>query len=133
MITKLVKRMVPGEVPEARSDLGRCWLWTGQLNAKGYARLSGYSVHRTMYEIVVGKIPPGLTIDHLCRVKNCVRPRHMEVVTREENSHRNLGFKPQCSQGHDYTEENTYWYRGNRSCRTCRNERSAAYKTRRAA
>ena len=68
-----------------------CWLWTGA-QVKGYGRLRfGGRVqpaHRVAYEMMVGPIPSGLTLDHLCHVKACVRPSHLEPVTQAENLHR---------------------------------------------
>jgi hypothetical protein len=71
-----------------------CWLWTPVSNAFGYGvfrqRGGGAAyVHRIAYEELVGPIPPGWTIDHLCRVKRCVNPAHLEPCTRAENARRN--------------------------------------------
>lgn len=68
-----------------------CWLWTGSTaNGYGQARVGGKTVraHRASYELLVGPIPEGLTLDHLCHVKNCVRPEHLEPVTAAENTRR---------------------------------------------
>lgn len=66
-----------------------CWLFTGVTNHKGYGRTGDNSkAHRYYYQELVGPIPKGLTLDHLCRVKLCVNPAHMEVVSRSENSRR---------------------------------------------
>ncbi len=67
-----------------------CWIWTGTLTAKGYGRISRskhnrHRAHRWAYEYFKGPIPEGLTIDHLCSVKACVNPEHLEAVTNEEN------------------------------------------------
>jgi hypothetical protein len=73
-----------------------CWLWTGSLS-RGYGRVrdrrSGKSVpvHRIAYELLVGPIPDGLTIDHLCRVRCCVNPTHLQPVTNRENILRGNG------------------------------------------
>jgi hypothetical protein len=69
-----------------------CWLWNGRPGRNGYGRISIGNrvlyVHRVSYEHHVGPIPAGLTIDHLCRVRLCVRPDHLEPVTRAENTRR---------------------------------------------
>jgi HNH endonuclease len=69
-----------------------CWLWSGARTAAGYGArwLDGRTryVHRLSYEALVGPIPEGLTIDHLCHNRACCNPAHMEVVTRSENGRR---------------------------------------------
>ena len=80
-----------------RSAPQGCWLWLGQRNAWGYGhfrRTLAPGVHRTVkahryaYVLVVGPIPPGLTLDHLCGHPACVRPEHLEPVTAAENLRR---------------------------------------------
>lgn len=100
-----------------------CWLWTGALNNKGYGQWGQNgrtrSAHRVAYEFFVGPIPEGLTIDHLCRVRRCVRPDHLEPVTSAENTRRAKG--DECPKGHPYTPENTKHRKdnGRRICVTC--------------
>lgn len=70
-----------------------CWLWTGSLDTNGYGQLQGLRrkrqmAHRMAYEGIVGPIPDGLTLDHLCRNTRCVRPDHLEPVTHYENLRR---------------------------------------------
>lgn len=72
---------------------GDCWLWTGSPDANGYGRFvrDGGAieyVHRVAYQLLVGPIPDGLTVDHLCFTRMCVRPEHLESVTNEENARR---------------------------------------------
>lgn len=109
---------------------GGCWIWQGYIAETGYGRLnaSGKTVyaHRASYEIHVGPIPEGLTIDHLCRVRACVNPDHLEVVTLKENIARS--FAPSaiaareniCQRGHVLDDANVYMRNsGRRLCRTC--------------
>lgn len=119
-----------GPVPEHQPRLGPCWVWLGKPSAHGY----GYFwydgkkrlAHRFSYKHLVGPIPDGLVIDHLCRNKMCVNPRHLEPVTDRVNilrgeapAARNV-LKNQCNQGHPFDDVNTYWYpNGDRGCRTC--------------
>jgi hypothetical protein len=84
----------------------RCWLYEGCLNPAGYGvtNLGGREdgealVHRLVYEELVGPIPAGLTLDHLCRVRNCVRPNHLEPVTQAENVRRAMRRDGFCKKG----------------------------------
>ncbi len=109
---------------------GDCWLWTGARSTSGYARLRvdgrSVDVHRWAYGLFVGPIPDGLQLDHLCRVRHCVRPSHLEPVTQVENMRRGRGIgvrnslKTHCPQGHEYTPDNTLNEGGARRCRICR-------------
>lgn len=107
-----------------------CWLWTGNIAVNGYGKFrhggSGqYSVHRFAYEHFIGPIPKGLTVDHLCRVRCCVNPAHLEVVTKRENTLRGIGpaainaRKTHCLRGHEFTKENTVTRQGGRLCKIC--------------
>lgn len=120
-----------------------CRLWTGPLTNAGYGRLTwvcdeGYLIrgaHRLAYHLFVAPVPADrlLSIDHLCRVRHCVNPAHLELVRQRENVMRSpiaVGAinarKTHCAQGHPYNEENTYTYTFKtrattvRVCRTCR-------------
>jgi hypothetical protein len=119
---------------------GECWLWTGSRQKNGYGRFSlknrGRLAHRFAYELVVGPIPEGLEIDHLCRVRACVRPDHLEAVTRRVNSLRSTSFaaqnakKTHCVRGHALEGENLYSRNGWRWCRQCRQENLDAFLAR---
>jgi hypothetical protein len=121
-----------------------CWLWTGHLNHEGYglARVGGVNggTHRHAWRMLRGPIPPGLTIDHLCRVRRCVNPDHMELVSMRENTLRGVGpsarnaVKTECAHGHPFDEENTQvaLERGRlrRNCRACGRARTARFSAR---
>ncbi|GAB3776674.1 hypothetical protein GCM10027600_42800 [Nocardioides ginsengisegetis] len=109
-----------------------CWIWKGHITRYGYGQLRGKKAHRLVYEAMVGPIPEGLVIDHLCRNRACVNPEHMEPVTNEENLDRGARSpsKTTCPVGHSYTPENTYVYNGARQCRTCRREAARRYRAR---
>lgn len=93
---------------------GACWLWTGGLTDEGYGYywLSGrtYGAHRIAYNDLIGDVPPGMHLDHLCRIRNCVNPDHLEVVTPTVNSDRANRYRAEadlCNHGHEWTPENT--------------------------
>jgi len=102
-----------------------CWNYTGARNPKGYGRILQGTAHRYFYEKLVGAIPDGLHIDHLCMNTSCVNPEHLEPVTNEENARRRSQATTHCSRGHEFTPENTYRREGRnaRECVTCRRER----------
>ena len=106
-----------------------CWEWTAAKTSEGYGAIGKGSreegtvlAHRVMYEALVGPIPNGLVIDHLCRNRGCVNPTHMEPVTTRENILRGEGLTAQqarrthCPAGHSYASKNS---RGDRICLTC--------------
>lgn len=90
-----------GPVPFELVDTGfssPCWLWLRSKNSEGYALRRGKQytttlVHRQHYEFFRGPVPDGLDLDHLCRVRHCVNPEHVEPVTRATNAHRGAGTK----------------------------------------
>jgi len=103
-----------------------CWTWTGTIDPGGYGHYKlGQSqhAHRVAYELVVGPIPEGLELDHLCRNPSCVNPAHLEPVTHAENVRRGtVAQRTHCQKGHEYTPENTRMRNGARVCRECHRE-----------
>jgi hypothetical protein len=112
-----------------------CWLWRGAVGYDGYGRTSDLQrrmmAHRVAYEMLVGPIPAGLVLDHLCRVRHCVNPAHLEPVTQRENIRRGAGLaarnasKTHCPRNHPYDEANTAYRQGYRHCRACERDRGA--------
>lgn len=112
---------------------GICWVWLASLDDHGYGRfcrgargLGESKAHRWSYEFLVGPIPEGMTVDHLCRNRKCVNPDHMEIVTQGTNVLRGYTLagmnarKTHCKNGHEFTPENTRIRRhGWRECRQC--------------
>lgn len=112
---------------------GGCWLWEGGTFPAGYGSISidnqTQLVHRVVYEAVVGPIPEGHEVDHVCRVRLCIR--HLEAVTPAENMHR--AQRSHCRRGHPFTAANTIRVKGKphqRVCRTCRAVSRHAYRQR---
>lgn len=95
-----------------------CWVWTGALSGSGYGRVNvegkNRQAHRTVYAMHKGAIPEGMQIDHLCKVRCCVNPDHLEPVTQLENLRRADHFAKgkfkravtHCPHGHPYDGEN---------------------------
>jgi hypothetical protein len=107
-----------------------CWLWKGYRNEYGYGRFAFGNktlyAHRFAYELLVAPIPEGLQIDHLCRVRHCVNPDHLEAVPQSVNILRGTGpaarnhDATECTHGHPFDEDNTYIRpNGSRSCKQC--------------
>lgn len=109
-----------------------CWDWTASKNI-GYGQIGAGGkngkplfAHRVSYELHKGPIPKHLVIDHICRNRGCVNPDHLRVVTRLENVMCGMSLPAlkkhwtSCPRGHEYKEENIYWFRGHRCCRQCR-------------
>lgn len=110
---------------------GQCWEWQGSKNNKGYGCFSIENklmlAHRVAYELFVGPIPEGLTIDHLCRNRICVNTEHLEPVPMRENWARGEANSAvstrtgECQRGHPFDEANTYNRpNGKRTCIACR-------------
>lgn len=117
-----------------------CWLWTGSI-AGGYGKMWFHGMprlaHRIAYRYWVGPLPDGLQLDHLCRVRHCVNPAHLEPVTAAENVRRgtvgwNHRDKTHCPKGHPYDDENTYHGTNGRACRECQREHQRNYRLRKA-
>ena len=101
-----------------------CWLWMGATQSRGYGSLSidgrAWLAHRAVYTLLVDEIPDGLTLDHLCLVKRCVNPSHLEPVSASENKRRQTQSITHCLRGHELSGANLRVNaNGHRSCRTC--------------
>jgi hypothetical protein len=141
MAVPIIERFMKFVSPEPNSG---CWLWLASTDGGGYGQFQigrwraqkMVRAHRLSYELHVGPIPRGLHIDHLCRVRSCVNPKHLEPVTKRENERRGLGgknggmataaiqrAKTHCPYGHEYTPANTIGGRRGRACRECKNSR----------
>lgn len=124
-----------------------CWLWMRSLDDKGYGRFyNGKSMsfaHILSYELVIGSVPSGLELDHLCRNVACCNPEHLEPVTHRENVLRGTGptaiyaRATHCVSGHPFSGDNLIVHvrkRGpERMCRICKNRRAREVRARKRA
>lgn len=130
------KTIREGPIPEYAAHLGSCWIWNGSLSCEGYGIfiLRGHipiGAHVFSYKIAHGEVEPGKQIDHLCRVRCCVNPSHLEAVTIRVNVLRGEGIcaqnarKTHCKRGHPFDGTNLRTTpNGERICRQCRKEDS---------
>lgn len=129
--TVTAQRLTPDALPPRMTAKTRveddCWIWTGARTSSGYACVGAdgkrHLGHRRAYELLIGPIPAGLTLDHLCRNQLCINPAHLEPVTMRENNRRKP-VKEFCPHGHPMSGDNLRTYvRKNgihqRQCRTC--------------
>ena len=100
---KLQQKVRDNSVPVTESG---CWLWLGRLMKNGYGAASRpyRTAHRLSYVAFKGAIPKDLEIDHLCNVRLCVNPEHLELVTHAENMARMRSRDTHCPAGHAYGE-----------------------------
>jgi len=124
-------------------DPSGCLLWTGGTR-RGYGRIKingrSYQVHRIVYEMFAGPVPEGLDLDHLCRVRHCAAPSHLEAVTPRVNNMRSTSpsainiTKTHCAKGHEFDLINTsFTPSGRRACRICMRGFSAKHRARKRA
>lgn len=116
---------------------GDCWEWTATRSEGGYGRYNHegrlQAAHRVVWELLVGPIPKGHTLDHLCRNRGCVNPDHLEPVTMRENTLRGYGIsaenarKTHCKNGHLFDADNTYYEGTWRRCKACIRNRARRY------
>lgn len=116
-----------------------CWEWRGYIRKDGYGGVSKGGrwmlAHRASYELFRGPIPEGMGLDHLCRVRSCVHPNHLEAVSQRENVLRSPvapaavnAHKTHCHKGHPLEGDNVYLNQRSdrpspsRICKTCRKE-----------
>lgn len=131
----LALRFADKHIPEPNSG---CWLWLGTQNGNGYGQFwTGERLemaHRWSYEHHIGPVPDGLVLDHLCRVRSCVNPDHLEPVTHRENVLRGAGLpaqnvvKTHCPRGHPYSGTNLLSKERHRFCRICNQQKCREWR-----
>lgn len=147
MIADVPKRFERLYIPEPNSG---CWIWIGGCDKAGYGRFTigrpgthrMVGAHIISYILAHGRRPES-ELDHLCKMRCCVNPEHLEPVTHIENLRRGDGWgginfrKTHCVNGHEFTPENTYVWRSDkvtmRQCRICGRQNTADYLARKAA
>lgn len=110
--------------PVTRNPVTGCWEWTGKLDKDGYARTqSNELAHRVVYEQEVGPVPKDKQPDHLCRIRKCTAPYHIEPVTKRENERRKQMRHRvkirKCPQGHDLFLNGINTIYGGKVCGYC--------------
>lgn len=121
-------------------EIGDCWLWTGATNRGGYGVVRDDSgtatvAHRAIWQVLVGQLADDVELDHMCRVRRCCNPDHLEPVTHQVNVDRSCRGAGRvravaCRNGHPFTPENTKRNGAQRCCRTCSNEANRRYRAR---
>lgn len=126
-----LERLLDRVVMIAAGYASECWDPQYARDVNGYCNIKvrpdprSKKAHRYAYEQMVGPIPNGLVLDHLCRNRWCCNPAHVEPVTQAENVLRGEGWAPRfkaqthCHRGHEFTPENTHHGKRGRSCRAC--------------
>jgi len=120
-------------MPEPNSG---CWLWTGALARGGYGKTyiakRTTIAHRAAFEILIGPVPDGLELDHLCRTKCCINPLHLEPVTSTENNRRariaNASSMGVCRKGHAIAGDNRYVTKTSHRCLQCKRENNRIWQ-----
>jgi hypothetical protein len=142
--TELRRRVTDRSTIEDRGFTSPCWISNRAAHSNGYTKIAyqgqTWLTHRFAYTVFIGDIPEGLQIDHLCRVRQCCNPAHLEPVTCRENLLRgdtltaHEAQQHTCVNGHRFDEANTrITSKGQRACRACDATRSRQYRLRAAA
>jgi hypothetical protein len=130
---------------------GDCWIWKGSIANTGYGIIQVYkgwnrdkgrseykifSLHRLTYEMFKGPIPDGLVVNHLCEIRSCCNPLHLEVCTIGENVRYSKNFRggapiqPRCKRGHPMKGKNLIHSGKRRACRMCQRRYEREYSER---
>lgn len=108
---------------KVRVEESGCWVWTAATSSNGYGKFGiGPRVlltHRVSFELLRGPIPLGMQLDHVCRVKTCVNPAHLEPVTTQENTRRYRETVTHCARGHAFSGENVFLRNCGRYLKRC--------------
>jgi hypothetical protein len=130
--------MTTDALRRVRKEKNGCWTWLGYCDPRGYGQVKHEGrtlyAHQAFYIVLVGPVPKGKELDHLCKNPPCVNPKHLEPVTHRENQRRGDSWvgknarKTHCPKRHPYSKKNTYINPlGARVCRACAGARNRAY------
>lgn len=133
MNRKAVNPIIRFQVKYIIDVISECWNWQASISKKGYGQFYHKNcmrlAHTFSYEYYHGIIPKGYTVDHLCKNRKCVNPKHLEAVPHIVNVRRAYATKTHCIRGHVYDGNNTYISpKGYRFCKTCRREQDKKRK-----
>lgn len=109
------------------TDENGCWPWNGTINGKGYGYIfikgKQYFAHRLSYGWFTGPLKD-MWAHHKCENSLCVNPTHLEAKTPRQHKRDHWAAMTHCRRGHEFTKENTYWYKDvKRLCRICHRRR----------
>ena len=121
-----------------KSDPSGCWIWTAARNpVSGYGQVGAGGryggmllAHRVAYELTVGPIPDGMTLDHVCNRRECVNPAHLDPCTTQVNTARGKERRTACRVGHPRRGNISRAPDGAERCRACNTERAREYRAR---
>lgn len=118
------------------------WVWTGGTSTYGYGMFLVSNspkrvtqvAHKYIYELLIGRVPDGLELDHTCLFPGCVNPLHLEPVTHQVNMARAWAHRPRvthCPAGHEYNVRNSYLWINSKgihkwACKACVRARAKA-------
>jgi len=130
VVSKSKARLMSEKWVNRYLDVGDCWLYKGTVDVEGYTHIRSTTGHRAIYEHLVGPIPAGMTLDHACRVRHCLNPDHMRVMSIGDNMKSSPKYwatrskrdwsATHCRNGHEWADGNQYVAAsGDRYCRAC--------------
>jgi hypothetical protein len=132
-MSELLDERLPRRFWDKVSARGECWEWVASKFHAGYGKFrwngKATTAHKMAWTALVGPVPAGLELDHLCRNRGCCNPAHLEPVTHRENTLRGETLaalhasRTHCPSGHPYDVDNLRARKTGRDCKTCHRDR----------